>query len=352
MSTAPYITCHARAGKSLSLKRGHAGIWRGRIAVRLTSAAPKAAVYVCCHNPPSSRCSTTTHSCEFASPSANMIAVSGGLCAACCWALTGLLAQRASRTIGEVAAFAWAALFGLFLVLIPGVLAAVDSHVSTKSGFELAVAGTLNVVGLVAQFSALIRGRVSMIIPITSAEGAVAALWGAADGVKIGTAGWGGLAAVMVGVAVTALAGRGDDAHVSGSCSRDVCLAIFAALSFGTSLYLQGHASAHAPVGLAIATPSLMGSLVVTAPLALARRLPSPGRTVPTLVAVAAAELLGFLSYAIGARHSLPVAAVLSSQYATISVIFGVVLFKEHPRPRQLVGYVLIIVGVAVVSAH
>ena len=47
----------------------------------------------------------------------------------------------------------------------------------------------------------------------------------------------------------------------------------------------------------------------------------------------------------------MPVAAVLSDQYATITVIIGNLFLNEEPTRGQAVGYSLIILGVAAVSA-
>jgi drug/metabolite transporter (DMT)-like permease len=281
-----------------------------------------------------------------------MIAVLGGLGAAACWALTGILGQRTSRAIGELSAYAWAALAGLILTAAPAAIALAGDPVSATTLVQLALAGVLNVIGLVAQFAALARGRVSMVIPISSAEGAVAAVAAAVAGAHLGGTGWLALGVVMAGVAITAAGAESEAGDGGGSPWPGVGLAVVSAVSFGIGLFLQGHAGGHVPLGLAIAPPSAMGALLVTAPLGANRRLRAPGGQWLSLVGIAVAELGGFLAYVIGARHSVPVAAVLSSQYATIAVIVGVLLLGDRPRRWQWVGYVAIIAGVTVLSAR
>lgn len=280
-----------------------------------------------------------------------MIAVLGGLAAAFCWAATGFCGQRAARLIGELSTFAWASAVGLTLSIIPAAVGLITSPPSARILIELVGAGFFNVFGLVAQFSALRRGRVSVIVPVSSAEGAVAAMLAVAAGARLPAAGWAALGLVIAGVLITAASQwtRGDPDPTRDGLGP-VGLAIVAALLFGAGLFLQGKAGNSAPLGLAIAPPSFMGVLIVALPLASAHRL-NPSRTSRGwILGVAVAELLGFLCYVIGSRHSVPVAAVLSAQYATISVLLSVVFLRERLSMGQTVGFALTISGVVALS--
>src|SRR5258707_13359292 len=59
------------------------------------------------------------------------------------------------------------------------------------------------------------------------------------------------------------------------------------------------------------------------------------------------ARLRGFLD---GARDNVAVASVLVSQFATISVVVAYVLFRERLGRLQVVGAVLLVVGVTALS--
>lgn len=280
-----------------------------------------------------------------------MIAVLGGLAAAVCWATTSVCAQHAARMIGELSTFAWAAVAGLAIAIIPAAVGLITSTPAASTLLALGGAGFFNVLGLVAQFSALRRGRVSVIVPISSAEGAVAAMLAVAAGAHLATAGWAALAVLIGGVLITASSQWSRrEAEPTGDGLRPVGLAVVAALCFGAGLFLQGKAGHSAPIGLAIVPPSFMGVLVVAVPLASTRRLNSPRGARPWLLAVAVAELAGFVCYVVGARHSVPVTAVLSAQYATISVLVSVVLLRERLSSGQIVGFGLTIVGVTALS--
>jgi drug/metabolite transporter (DMT)-like permease len=277
-----------------------------------------------------------------------MIAVLGGLGAALCWTVTGVFAQRASRRIGELSTFAWASLIGFGIAVVPAVIAILSSTPSQRTLVTLALSGVLNVAGLVAQFSALRRGPVSVVVPISSTEGAIAALLAAATGSHLRPAGWAALAILFSGVLITAVSQWSTES--SGAELKPIGLAVIAALCFGTGLFFQGRGGQHAPLALAVVPPSLMGTLLVALPMVSRSRLASPRGSSGWLAGVAIAEILGFVSYIVGARHSVPVAAVLSAQYATLSVLVGVTVLRERMAPAQVIGLVLTIAGVAILS--
>ena len=106
----------------------------------------------------------------------------------------------------------------------------------------------------------------------------------------------------------------------------------------------------HVPLGLAIAPASVIGVMLAAGPCAATGRLGSPRGAVAATIGLGAVEVLGFVAFVVGARHSVPVTAVCSSQYATIAVIVSVLFLHERPTRLQFLGYGLIIAGVAVVS--
>jgi drug/metabolite transporter (DMT)-like permease len=262
-----------------------------------------------------------------------MIAVLGGLGAAVCWTVTGVFAQRASRRIGELSTFAWASMIGFGIAVIPGVIAIHSSTSTARTFVVLALSGVFNVVGLVAQFSALRRGPVSVVVPISSTEGAIAAVLAATTGSHLPPAGWVAIAILIAGVAITAGSQwSGEDPHTR---LKPVGLAGVAAVCFGTGLFLQGQGGQHAPVALAVVPPSLMGTLLVALPMVSRRRLAPPRGSRGWLIGVAVAELLGFVSYILGARQSVPI---------------GITALRERMVPAQVIGLILTIGGVTIIS--
>jgi drug/metabolite transporter (DMT)-like permease len=69
------------------------------------------------------------------------------------------------------------------------------------------------------------------------------------------------------------------------------------------------------------------------------------------VTAAGAAEVLGVLSYAIGARHQLAIAAVLSSQFAALTAVAAFILHGQRLTRSQLAGLAAVAIGVSLVSA-
>lgn len=277
-----------------------------------------------------------------------MIAILGGLGAACAWTITSLTAARASRLIGPPTALAWVMLTGLAVVgpvaLAGGKPAALDGQ---AVGW-LVIAGAGNVGGLLLVYAGMRIGRVGVVAPISSSEGAVTAVIAVAAGEELGV--WTGvaMAAIVVGVVIVArVAAPEGEEHDD---PRAALLAAAAAGAFGASLYATGRASADLPIAWAVLPPRVVGVALVTIPLLLLGRLRLTRAAAPFVVASGLAEVAGFVSFAIGARHGIAITAVLGSQFAALSAFVAAILFRERLGPVGIAGVVLIAAGVAAVS--
>jgi drug/metabolite transporter (DMT)-like permease len=61
--------------------------------------------------------------------------------------------------------------------------------------------------------------------------------------------------------------------------------------------------------------------------------------------------VVGFFSYTDGSRHGIAIASVLSSQFAAVAALGAFLLFKERLSRLQLLGVVVVVAGVALLSA-
>lgn len=275
-----------------------------------------------------------------------MIAILGGLGAALAWAATTLCSARASRTIGALPTLAWVMLVGLVPAGI-AVLAAGGSAPHGSSLGWLAVSGFGNVAGLGLVYAAVRRGKVGVVAPIASTEGAVAAVVAVAFGEHLSAGVGTALAAAVAGVVLAASA-RDAEGRVSPAV---VGLACVAALSFGVSIYATGRVSQELSIAWAMLPARVVGVAFVTVPLAVAGRLPLPRKATLVVGATGLAEVGGFASYAVGARHGIAVAAVLASQFAALSALGALVLYRERLTRVQVLGIVVIACAVAALSA-
>jgi drug/metabolite transporter (DMT)-like permease len=275
-----------------------------------------------------------------------VIAVAGGLGAALAWAAAALCSARASRAIGVSATLAWVMLVGL-AVALPAVLLAGGHAPDSGAIGWLAGSGIGNVVGLGLIYAAFRGGKVGVVTPIASTEGAVAAVIAVALGEHLAPGVGAALGVVGIGV-VLAAAARGSEGRTS---MRVIALAAAAALSFGAGLYATGRASNELAIAWTILPARLIGTLAVAVPLAAAGRLAVTRAAAPYVVGAGLAEVGGFASYAAGARHGIAIAAVLASQFAAVAALGALVLYRERLTRAQVAGIAVITVGVAALSA-
>ena len=279
-----------------------------------------------------------------------MWAVLGGLGAAVSWAVTSLTAARASRLIGSYSTLAWVMLTGLVVVAPVALAQGKPEGLDATSISWLVVAGLSNVGGLLLIYTGFRMGGVGVVAPISSAEGAVAAVIAVAAGESLGAGVALALVAIVAGVVLVASA----HAHVPDLDHVDPRAALFglaAAGAFGTGLYATGRASLDLPIAWAILPPRLFGVLFIFLPLLVARRLRLTRAALPFVVGSGLAEVTGFVSYAIGARHGIAVTAVLASQFAALAAIGAAIFWGERLGRLGVIGIAVIAVGVAVVSA-
>lgn len=298
---------------------------------------------------------TSVEACQLADARAlyggTVLAVLGGVGAALAWAVSTLCSSRSSRMIAPTAVVAWVMAFGLIITAPIATANGIPKHLVSGSGIWLLVGGGGNVLGLMLTYRALRIGKVALVSPITSTEGAIAALIAviAGESLSLGVAAT--LVVIVFGVCLAAVPSDALEHTDPLAHPRAVVLAVAAACSFGISLYGTGRAGAVFPSAWVVLSARLIGALVIAAPLALRGRLELTRRALPLVVASGIAEVVGFFSYTDGSRHGIAIASVLASQFAAVSALGAFLLFKERLSRLQLLGVVVVICGAAVLSA-
>jgi len=279
-----------------------------------------------------------------------MIAIFGGLGAATVFAVATLCSSRSTRLIGPGPVLAWVMTIGLLIVIPWAAVVGFPEGVGADDAGWLAVAGLGNVLGLLSAYSALRIGKVGIVAPIVSTEGAIAAVIAAVAGEEIAGGVGITLAVIAVGILLAATAREPFSLATEASASIVALYAVAAALLFGVSLYATARVSADLPIVWALVPARLAGVFVVALPLALTSRLRLTRRAVPLVIGSGIAEVTGFALFAVASRHGIAVSAVLASQFAAIAGIAAFLLFGERLTRLQLAGVGLIVVGVAVLT--
>ena len=278
-----------------------------------------------------------------------MISIVAGLGAALCWATGTLCAAQASRRIGALSVLAWVMVIGLTVTAPIAVVSGVPRGLHGVEVTWFVLAGAGNVAGLLLAYEGMRRGKVSIVAPISSTEGAIAALLAVATGEALGVSSGILLGLIAAGVVLASLTSSGDED--GGHPVAASLLAAAAACSFGVSLFATARVSNALPLVWAVIPPRIVGAAAVALPLLVARRVRIERAVVPLVLTSGLCEVAGFAAYSLGARHSVAVSAVLASQFAAFAALAAFVLFRERLRPAQVVGISTIALCVALLSA-
>jgi len=312
-----------------------------------------------------------------------LFAILGGLGAAICWATSSLAAARSARLIGSWATVGWVMLIGILIAVPATIVGGAGANLTPEALALLGISGAGNVVGLLLAYTAFKAGKVAVIAPIISTEGAMGAVISIALGEQVAMAAAIVLTAIAIGV-ILASSGRDEPAvaepgglaanpAASGPAPpgnpgrtpvavataigpghpgrRATIIAVAAALAFGINLYASARIGATLPLVWSILPARLGGFLFVALPLLVTGRLRLTRQALPLVVLVALTEIVGTAVYAFGARDGIAVAAVTSSQFGAIAAVVSVVAFGERLRRIQVVGIGAIAVGVALLAA-
>ena len=224
-----------------------------------------------------------------------MIAILGGFGAALCWATASIASARSSRLIGSWATLGW-------VMLIGPLDRGRRRRSSGGGGADLTADGpascsrsrrSANVVGLLLAYTAFQGGKVAVIAPIVSTEGAMGAVISILFGEQVGIAAAVVLTAIAAGIVLASARrqrrrGR-DRARRAASSSpvrdapdgagpgqpgrRSILLALGAVVAFGINLYASARIGATLPIVWSMLPARLGGFLFVALPLLATGRL-------------------------------------------------------------------------------
>jgi drug/metabolite transporter (DMT)-like permease len=280
-----------------------------------------------------------------------VIPILGGLGAAICWSVSILCSSRSARLIGASSTLAWVMLVG-GVITVPLIAVAGPVNLGGRGVSLLAASGFSNVIGILFVLTALRSGKVSIVGPITSTEGAIGAVIAVIAGEHLAAGAGLVLGGIVVGVVLAATERHPQSIEGArfGPISTAL-LALAAAACFGINLYVSGLIGQEMPLAWAVLPARLTGVLVIAFPLILLRRLRLNRAAAPLVLVTGVSEVIGIASYAFGAREGIAVASVIASQFAAIAAVAAIALLGERLTRIQIVGVATISVGVAILAA-
>ncbi len=279
-----------------------------------------------------------------------MIPIIGGLGAAIAWTVSTLCTSRSSRLIPPASVLGWVMLIGAIESLPFALAGGVPAELDRTSLAWVLLAGAANIVGLLTIYTALRIGKVGIVAPINSAQGAATAVIAILAGESVAPGTGLMLALIAVGVVLASMATARKEPGANHD-ARAAALAAVAACLFGFGLYATGRMSENLPITWVLFPQRLLGVVVITVPLALAGRLRLTRKAAPLVLASGVCEVLGLVAYGLGARSGIAVTAIIASQFAALSAVAAYFLFDERLARVQVAGVVAILVGVTVLTA-
>ena len=289
-----------------------------------------------------------------------MTAILGGLGAAFLWAAANLASSRSSRLVGANSTVAWMMLVGLAVTAPIAFISAPVPDITPTLAVWLTAAGFGSVIGLLLLYRGLRIGKIGVVLALASTEGAISAIFAVIGGESLNMPTALVLGLIAIGIATVALAGgssaapSGDEtAPRSKELSAELRAALFgagAAVAFGFSIYGTGRGGMTLPIVLAVMPARVVGVAFVFVPMALTGRLHLTRQAVPLILIVAAGEVIGNVSYVIGAQQSIAIASVLASQFAAVAAVAAFFLFHERLSSGQRSGFVAIAVGLVALT--
>ena len=251
-----------------------------------------------------------------------------------------------------------------------------------------AVSGLTTSIAYVGFFTAIGRGRISIVAPVSAAVTALLpAAVGIAQGNALSTIARAGVLCALLAIPLVAYETEDEDNAENGdgtenedsaengngtenedsagnrsgsdatafadrwSTNRQVLVSILCGVGFGFYFICIGHT--HRSSGLWPTVATLVVAIVVTIPIA-ARAGVMPKVASLSRLAVAGGLALGIADAGLTTalqRGPLTVASVLGNLYPLVTIALGVTLLKERIRPWHTAGIVLAVAGVAMIAA-
>ena len=280
-----------------------------------------------------------------------MIALLGGLIAACAWGTSTILAGKSSRQIGAESTLGWVGIGGAIVITPAAIWYGIPPTAQPIDFLIVLVAATGSVVGLRFTYKALSLGKVGVVVAITSTEGAIATIIAVLLGAQIGVIGGIGVVLASAGVAAVGL-GRhaSDSAETVKDGRRAVANASIAAAIFGSSLYVSGDIARRVGPPWVVMGARWLGVLTMALPLIVTRRFGTARPAIWFAMVAGVCESAGFVGFLWGAETSIGVAAVVATQYATVATLLSWIVLRERLSRLQIAGVAIVILGVALLG--
>ena len=294
-----------------------------------------------------------------------------GLAAAVSWGSADFVAQFSARRIGAYRTLFFMQIVGLLsgilyvLLTNPGAaLAAVGADLTAHWQLTIFMGGVSGL-SMLAFYSALERGAVSIVAPIASSYPALTVLLAYASGERLNPVRLAGVTLALGGVVLASLAKPspgaavglltlGTDTAAARRFAPGILLAIACALGFGVTYWALGFYAIPAWGAVNTVLIQRLSTVVwlVAAVVPMRRSLAPPrGNGWLLIVVVGFLDAFGFLLSNHGfEREQVGVITVLGSLFGAVTLMLAYVLLGERLARRQWFGVGMIFAGILLIN--
>lgn len=290
-----------------------------------------------------------------------MNAVLLGVVAALCWGLHDFLLRLVSRSVSNLQSVLIVFIAGATALLAAMLLRGESVQLPAGEFWIIAFSGITYALAFVALFAAFAIGPVSLVAPIVCAYPLLALLWAAANGRPPTALEWLAVAGIVAGVMLVAryaIEAPPDPALVTakpvGTKAQAILYSALACIGFSASL-TAGQIAAHDGHVLSITFFSRLWGLAVLILWSLRDRPNFAGvrRWLPVLILMGLLDALALTSVvSAGTLDGAEFATVAASTFGAVTVVLAVLFLKERLMLPQILGMLMILVGVAVLSGR
>jgi len=267
-----------------------------------------------------------------------------GVASALSWGAGDFCGGLATRKSNALVVVQFSQLIGLALLI----MLALTTHEQLPAPADVvwgALAGVAGLAGLAALYSALSRGNMGLVAPVTGViSTAMPVIFGALS------QGWPHPSQILgFALAIAAVAFISTSGDTTAS-THGLGLALIAGVSFGAFLILIAQAR-HSSVFWPLSVARLAALIVLTTYLLVRRRVTVPAAgAVPFIFGSGILDAGGNFLYVLAAQAGrVDVAGALSSMYPASTVLLALTLLHERLRPWQWAGVLLSLAAIPLI---
>lgn len=273
-----------------------------------------------------------------------------GVLSALAWGTAAVAGGVLARRIGATQALGWAMLIGLVGAVPLALGSGTTLGTEPRALLGALVVTAAGLLGLALIYRALRLGDIAVVTPISATYGGVAAVFSILAGERLPTVALVALVAAVVGAVLASRASTATPGRRAPDPRRAGIFAAIAALLWGTQLFVAGQIVDEIGAPWLVAFLRVAGAVVIGLPLLLRGRLRVTWATLALAAVAGLGEVAGYTLYLYASGYGVAQASVLTSQYAAVAAVIGIVVLGERLQRIQAIGVVMILVAVVVLA--